>query len=92
MSLIDTGAGVNLITSSLIPLNWCSRIKGKNITQLRTATKQLLLPNGLIFLLLHLGELNTLILIVVALRLAVAILHDTSFIDCFKTWNPSSGT
>lgn len=79
--LFDTGAVVNLIQSSMIPTSWAHHIKRDGLPTLRTATKQLLLLNGLILLHLRIGDLNTRVWFGVAPWLAFDVLLGTAFID-----------
>lgn len=81
--LLDTEDGMNLISSSMIFSSWTTRIKHEILPQLRTATKQPLLLDGLTFFHLRLGELSTFILFGVALHFALNIFLGTSIIDRF---------
>lgn len=75
--LLDTGAGVNQICSSMLPPCWTNRIKRQNVRQVQTATKQLLTLDGLILLHLHLGKLSTRIWFGVDPHIAVETLLGT---------------
>lgn len=81
--LLDTGAGINIIRSSLVPTSWFKRIKRDKLPTLQTATKQPLSMDGFILLNLRLGDLNTRIWFGVAPHLALDIFLGTAFIDRF---------
>lgn len=57
--LHDTKAGVNLIRSSNIVINWAYRIKLDRLPTVSTATKQMPPPARLISVNLHIGNLKT---------------------------------
>lgn len=80
---LDSRDGVNLLCSSLVPMIRASRIEHNQIPELKMATKQLLPLDGLNVLHFYLCALSTLIWLVVALHLAVALLLRASFIACF---------
>lgn len=89
--LLDSGAGVSLISSLVIPRRRSSRSKRQNVPQQGTATKQRLPLNRLIFLHVRRGKPSARSWYGVAPRLAVQILLGTSSIDRFipgiSFWN-----
>lgn len=57
--LVDAGADVNLISSSMTPPRWTSGIEQQNVPQLQAATNQPLPLDGLLAIRLHLSKLST---------------------------------
>lgn len=82
-SLLDTGAEVNLICSSMIRNEWRDGMERKKLPALRTATKQPQPLDGLISLHPHPGDLNTQIQFGATPTLPVDILLGTCFKDQF---------
>lgn len=82
--LVDTGAAVSLIYTSLLLFTKQTRIERNLLPKMRTATRQPLRLNGLIFLHLLLRDLHTRVWFGLNPHLAADILLRTAFIYRFK--------
>lgn len=86
-SPFHTRAGLNVISSFLIPNEWRNRMKRNKHQSLQTATKETLPLKELILLHLHVRDLKSQIWFEMAPSLAVDTLLSTSFIDRFTRGN-----
>lgn len=83
VSVLDTGAGVNLTHASLIFSTWQNRIRCNSLSKSRNAKRQPLQLDGKIILHLRLRHLQTSVWFSNAPQLAVDTLLDTAFIKHF---------
>lgn len=81
--LLDTGAGLNLKNANCIRQGWVSQIKRTSLSRLRTATRELVYPDGIIQLHSYLGDQRARVWFYIVPNLVVDLLLGTPIIDRF---------
>lgn len=82
-SLLDTGAGPNLVNNAFLPREWQRKVVSTPSPSLRTATRETVKVEGIVRTFVQIGDLRVRAWSGVVENLAVDILLGTSFIDRF---------
>lgn len=85
--LLNTGAGLNLISKASQKRQIFTNIKKQKFSRLRTATKEPISLRGKILLFISMNELSVRVLFGIVENLAIEVLLRTSFIDRYIRGN-----